>query len=217
MAEQATRSTELTRYGSDVLVDVLIGLGIRDVAFNPGASFRGLQDSLVHRRDTGGPALTMALHEEIAVAAAHGYAKASGRPMAVALHNVVGLQHACMSLFNAWCDRVPVLAIGATGPVDADRRRPWIDWIHTANVQGSHVRDFTKWDDQPASVPAAVESLQRAYLLATTPPTAPVYVCLPVEVQEDPIEVEPSIQALHVSRRAAPDDPVGSAAELGRS
>lgn len=195
----------MTVYGSDIVVDVLIELGIDEIAFNPGASFRGLHDSLVHRRSDGGPRLTMALHEEIAVAAAHGYAKAAGRPMAVALHNVVGLQHACMALFNAWCDRVPILAIGATGPVAADRRRPWIDWIHTANVQGQHVRDFVKWDDQPMSVPAAVESLQRAYRLAVAAPSAPTYVCLPVEVQEDPIEAPIPIPAVAAVGRAAPD------------
>ncbi|HEU5324341.1 MAG TPA: thiamine pyrophosphate-dependent enzyme [Candidatus Limnocylindria bacterium] len=195
----------MTRYGSDIVVDVLVDLGIGHVAFNPGASFRGLHDSLVDRLDDGGPRLTMTLHEEIAVAAAHGYAKATGRPMAVALHDVVGLQHACMALFNAWCDRVPMLVLGATGPVDAARRRPWIDWIHTANVQGSHVRDFVKWDDQPMSVPAAVESVQRAYLLATTPPQAPTYVCLPVEVQEDAVEAHAELPPVRPVGRAAPD------------
>ena len=195
----------MTTYGSDVVVDVLVGLGIDEIAFNPGASFRGLHDSLVHRRANGGPGLTMTLHEEVAVAAAHGYAKAAGRPMAVALHNVVGLQHACMALFNAWCDRVPIVAIGATGPVAADRRRPWIEWIHTANVQGGHVRDFVKWDDQPASVPAAVESLQRAFLLAVSPPSAPTYVCLPVEIQEDPIASPIVIPPISPIGRAAPD------------
>jgi thiamine pyrophosphate-dependent acetolactate synthase large subunit-like protein len=194
----------MTRYGSDVVVDVLVDLGIDHVAFNPGASFRGLHDSLVDRMDDGGPRLTMTLHEEIAVAAAHGYAKAAGRPMAVALHDVVGLQHACMALFNAWCDRVPMLVLGATGPVDAARRRPWIDWIHTANVQGSHVRDFVKWDDQPMSVAAAVESVQRALLLATSAPEAPTYVCLPVEVQEDPVEGTVGVSPMRPIGRAAP-------------
>ena len=195
----------MTRYGSDVVVDVLSGLGIDEIAFNPGASFRGLHDSLVEHRSSGGPRMTMTLHEEVAVAAAHGYAKAAGRPMAVALHNVVGLQHACMALFNAWCDRVPILAIGATGPVAADRRRPWIEWIHTANVQGGHVRDFVKWDDQPMSVPAAVESLQRGHLLAVTPPEAPTYICLPVEVQEDAVDVPVSVPAVSQVGRAGPD------------
>lgn len=195
----------MTTYGSDVVVDVLSGLGIDEIAFNPGASFRGLHDSLVDRRSSGGPRMTMTLHEEVAVAAAHGYAKAAGRPMAVALHNVVGLQHACMALFNAWCDRVPILAVGATGPVAADRRRPWIEWIHTANVQGGHVRDFVKWDDQPMSVPAAVESLQRGHLLAVTPPEAPTYICLPVEIQEDAVQGPIPIPTVGPVGRAGPD------------
>jgi len=171
-------------FGSDLLVTLLAHLGIEYVALNPGATFRGLHDSLVHVE--GAPAVVTCLHEEIAVAAAHGYAKAAGHPMAAAVHDVVGLQHACMAVYNAWCDRVPLLLLGGTGPVAAERRRPWIDWIHTALVQGNHVRDFVKWDDQPASVAAAVESIVRAHKLATAAPRAPTYVCLPVEVQEEP-------------------------------
>src|SRR3712207_8229232 len=53
-----------------------------------------------------------------------------------------------MALFNAWCDRMPLVLIGATGPMDASERRPWIEWIHTARDQGALVRHYTKWDDQ---------------------------------------------------------------------
>ena len=95
--------------------------------------------------------MLLCLHEESAVAIAHGYAKVTGRAMAAALHSNVGLMHATMAIFNAWCDRMPVLLLGATGPVDAAKRRPWIDWIHTARDQGALVRGYTKWDDQPAS------------------------------------------------------------------
>ena len=95
--------------------------------------------------------MLLCLHEEHAVAIAHGYAKVTGRAMAAAVHSNVGLIHATMAIFNAWCDRMPVLVIGATGPVDAAKRRPWIDWIHTARDQGAIVRGYTKWDDQPAS------------------------------------------------------------------
>src|SRR5207237_6272941 len=94
-------------------------------------------------------------------ALAHGYAKATGRPMTALLHDVVGLQHACMAIFNAWVDRVPILLLGGTGAVDAARRRPWIEWIHTALVQGDHVRDFVKWDDQPANEAGDAESILR--------------------------------------------------------
>ncbi len=95
--------------------------------------------------------MLLCLHEEAAVAIAHGYAKVTGKAMAAAVHSNVGLMHATMAFFNAWCDRMPMVVLGATGPVDATKRRPWIDWIHTARDQGALVRGYTKWDDQPAS------------------------------------------------------------------
>jgi len=174
-------------YGSDLVVDVLRGLGIEYAAFNPGASFRGLHDSLVNYGGDVSPRTVLCCHEEISVALAHGYAKATGRPIVAALHDVVGLQHACMAIFNAWCDRVPVLLLGGTGPMDTTRRRPWIEWIHTALVQGNHVRDFVKFDDQPASAAALVESFLRAYQLVSAEPCGPVYVCLDAAIQEDPL------------------------------
>jgi acetolactate synthase I/II/III large subunit len=174
-------------YGSDLVVDVLKALGIEYAAFNPGASFRGLHDSLINYGGDVSPKTVLCCHEEISVALAHGYAKATGRPMVAALHDVVGLQHACMAIFNAWCDRVPVLLLGGTGPMDSSRRRPWIEWIHTALVQGNHVRDIVKFDDQPASAAALVESLLRAYRLMSAEPCGPVYVCLDAAIQEDPL------------------------------
>jgi len=171
-------------YGSDVVVELLTQLGIEHAAFNPGATFRGIHDSLVNH---AGPGIIECLHEEISVAIAHGYAKAAGRPMAAIVHDVVGLQHATMAIYNAWCDRVPMLVLGATGPMDAARRRPWIDWLHTASVQATQVRDYTKWDDQPGSLEATPESLVRAMQLTTTVPRGPVYVCLDSEVQEQQI------------------------------
>jgi thiamine pyrophosphate-dependent acetolactate synthase large subunit-like protein len=127
-------------------------------------------------------------HEEIAVAIAQGYARAAGKPMAAFVHDIVGLLHASMAMFNAWLGRDPVLVLGGTGPVDANHRRPWIDWIHTANVQGTAVRDFVKWDDQPASAEAAVESLIRAWNLIQAEPRGPVYVCFDTDTQEGKLE-----------------------------
>src|SRR4026209_2533135 len=140
----------------------LRALGLPWIALNPGASFRGLHDSLVNYLGNEQPQLLLCLHEEAAVAIAHGYAKVTGRAMAAAVHSNVGLFHATMAMFNAWCDRMPVLVIGATGPVDAAKRRPWIDWIHTARDQGAIVRGYTKWDDQPGSAEAAREAVARA-------------------------------------------------------
>ena len=101
--------------------------------------------------------------------------------------------HASMAIYNAWCDRVPMLIIGATGPVDAARRRPWIDWIHTSADQGALIRPYVKWDDQPASVEAALDSLAQAYSITRAAPSAPVYVCLDVSLQEQPLPEPPAI------------------------
>src|SRR5689334_2196526 len=127
-------------FGSDAVAETLRQLDIPYIAVTPGASFRGLHDSLVNHLGNARPQMLLCLHEEHAVALAHGWAKVTGRALAVAVHANVGLFHASMAIFNAWCDRMPALVLGATGPVDAARRRPWIDWIHTARDQGAIVR-----------------------------------------------------------------------------
>lgn len=172
------------KYGSDFIVDVLRHYDIHYAAFNPGASFRGIHDSLVNYLGNQGPELIECMHEEISVAIAQGYARASGKPMAAILHNVVGLQHATMAIYNAWCDRLPVVLLGGTGPMSYPNRRPGSDWVHTALVQGNLVRDFVKWDDQPADLESVPESFARAHQTATTEPAGPVYVCYDAAIQE---------------------------------
>ena len=178
-------------WGSDAIAEILRRLELPFISLNPGASYRGLHDSLVNYSGNRAPEIVLCLHEEHAVALAHGYAKVTGRPMAVALHSNVGLMHATMALFNAFCDRVPMVVLGATGPLDASRRRPWIDWIHTAADQASLIRDYVRWDDQPGSIAAAIESIVRADQLTRGYPSAPTYVCLDAALQEAPIEVPP--------------------------
>jgi thiamine pyrophosphate-dependent acetolactate synthase large subunit-like protein len=176
------------QWGSDAIAQTIRQTGVRYVALNPGASFRGLHDSLVNFLGNESPEMLLCLHEEHAAAIAHGYAKVTGEPLGVILHSNVGLMHASMAIFNGFCDRVPMLVIGATGPLAADKRRPWIDWIHTASDMPALVRDFIKWDDQPSSVPASVDSILRANQLTRAYPSAPVYVCLDAAVQERPLE-----------------------------
>jgi thiamine pyrophosphate-dependent acetolactate synthase large subunit-like protein len=183
--ERPTRDeTVRPEWGSDVIAEVLRRLGIEFIALNPGSSYRHLHDSLVNYLGNRSPQMLMVLHEEHAIAIAHGYAKVTGKPMAAAVHSNVGLMHATMAIYNAWCDRVPVMVLGANGPVDAPRRRPWIDWIHTTRDQAALIRNFLKWDDEPVSPAAAVESILRAWQLARQSPCGPVYVCFSVEVQE---------------------------------
>ena len=172
---------------SDVIVDLIKRYGFPYITLNPGASFRGLHDSLVNY---GGnePPMMLCQHEEIAVQIAHGYAKATGKPMAVILHDLVGLLHACMAIYYAYIDRVPVFIIGATGPMDEAKRRPHIDWTHSALVQGNAVRDYVKWDYQPTSIEGVPESFARAYSIMTTEPQGPVYMCYDAALQEAPLE-----------------------------
>src|SRR5689334_20911057 len=180
-------------WGSDAIAAMLRALDVPYLALNPGASYRGLHVSIVNYLGNERPQMLLCLHEESAVAIAHGYAKATGRMMGVVLHSNVGLMHGSMAIFNAWCDRVPMLILGATGPWDAAKRRPWIDWIHTASDQGALVRDYTKWDNQPASVPAAYEALLRAAQIAGTPPRGPTYINLDAALQEMKISALPPV------------------------
>ncbi|OIQ94198.1 benzoylformate decarboxylase [mine drainage metagenome] len=184
MTTEANGRLTARRYGSDFIVDILRQYAIPYAAFNPGASFRGIHDSLVNYLGNKAPEFLECTHEEISVAIAHGYARATGKPMAAILHNVVGLQHATMAIYNAWCDRVPIILLGGTGPMSYTKRRPGSDWVHTALVQGNLVRDFVKWDDQPADLESTPESFARAYQTATTEPQGPVYVCYDAEIQE---------------------------------
>src|SRR3954454_3303616 len=202
-------------FGSDVIADTLRALDIPYIALNPGASYRGLHDSLVNYLGNSAPQMLLCLHEESAVAIAHGYAKVTGRAMAVALHSNVGLMHATMAIFNAWCDRMPVLLLGATGPVDAAKRRPWIDWIHTARDQGALVRPYTKWDDQPASPAAAREALMRASFLAHALPMGPVYVNLDAEMQESKLDAP--LAPLDVARFTPPAVSAPSAESIAQA
>ncbi len=189
-------------FGSDVIAATLRALDMEYIALNPGASYRGLHDSLVNYLGNKKPQMMLCLHDETAVSIAQGYWKASNKLMAVALHSNVGLMHASMAIFNSWCDRSPMLILGATGPWDAAKRRPWIDWIHTCSDQAALVRNFTKWDNQPGSVTAAVEALLRGAQLAATAPRAPVYVNLDVSIQEEKLETLPAMP--DVARYAAP-------------
>jgi len=205
MAKAAPVEKKKAEYGSDVVVDLMKAFDIEYAAFNPGATFRGIHDSIVNYGGNYRPEVIFCNHEEISVALAHGYAKAKGKPMIAIVHNMVGLQHASMAIFNAYIDRVPIMVLGGTGPMNTKRRRPRIDWIHTALVQGNQVRDYVKWDDQPYSLEDVPDSFIRGYRLATTEPMAPVYINYDADIQEDsiasPIEI-PDI------RRYAPPAPM---------
>ncbi len=194
-------------WGSDAVANLLRALDIDYIALTPGASFRGLHDSLVNYLGNTRPELLLCVHEEHAVALAHGYTRVTGKPLAVALHSNVGLMHATMAIFNAWCDRVPILIIGAQGPVDSVQRRPWVDWIHTATDLGALIRGYTKWDNQPGSVPATLEAIVRAHQIAVSEPKGPVYVCLDAGLQEKLLDAPIEFPALERFKPPQPAEP----------
>jgi thiamine pyrophosphate-dependent acetolactate synthase large subunit-like protein len=202
-------------WGSDAVAELLRRLDLKYIALVPGSSYRGLHDSLVNYLGDENPHMLVCLHEEHAVAIAHGYAKVTEKPMLVALHANVGLMHASMAIFDAYCDRTPVLILGATGPVDATQRRPWIDWLHTSQDQAAIVRPYIKWDDQPGSPAAALESIMRAYQLAWTLPYGPTYVTLDVGLQEAPLPAPLAIP--EIARFAPPEAPYPSPTEVERT
>ena len=187
------------------------------MALNPGATYRGLHDSLVNYGE-GKPEIVLCTHEKVAVNIAHGYAKATGRPMGAIVHDVVGLLHATMGIYYAHLDRVPVMVLGATGPMDRRRRRPGIDWIHTAQVQGEAVRSYTKWDDQPYAAEDFPASFARGYRIATTEPAGPVYLCYDAGLQEDalaaPVKIDDVVAAARPSPVQADPAALRRAAEL---
>ena len=177
------------RPGGDFMVDVIKTLDIEYIASNPGSSFRGLHESIINYGGNRMPEFLTCCHEESSVAMAHGYFKAEGKPMAVLCHGTVGIQHASMAIYNAYCDRVPIYML-AGNTLDATQRRPGVEWSHSVQDGAAMVRDYIKWDDQPVSLPHFAESAVRAYKIAMTPPMMPVLVMVDGGLQEDPIPHE---------------------------
>jgi thiamine pyrophosphate-dependent acetolactate synthase large subunit-like protein len=202
-------------WGSDIAAQMLRRIGFPYISLNPGASYRGLHDSIVNHLGNETPSMILCLHEDHAVGVAHGYARATGEPMACVLHSNVGLLHGMMGLYNAWCDRMPIFVLGATGPIDAALRRPWIDWIHTSTDQAALIRDFVKWDNQPNSPESLVEAMARANILARAEPRGPTYICLDAGLQEASLEKEPRWPDLE--RLQPPKPPSGERESLRRA
>jgi acetolactate synthase-1/2/3 large subunit len=201
------------RSGSDFMVDVIKSLGIEYVCSNPGSSFRGLHESVINYGGNKNPEFITCCHEESATAMAHGYAKIEGKPIAVFAHGTVGLQHASMAIYNAWCDRAPVYMI-IGNIVDANKRISAVEWAHSVQDAASMVRDYVKWDDLPGSLPHFAESAVRAYKIAMTPPTLPVLLVADAELQENPI---PDGLALHVPKLGELAPPVGDPAAVAEA
>jgi len=205
------------RPGGDFMIDVIKTLNFDYIAANPGSSFRGIHECIVNYGGNKSPEFLTCCHEESSVAMAQGYFKIEGKPMAVLCHGTVGLQHAAMAIYNAYCDRVPVYIL-AGNSIDATMRRPGVEWDHSVQDAAALVRDFTKWDDLPVSLPHFAESAVRAYKIAMTPPMMPVLLVIDGGLQEDPIspEVKERLRIPKLTLTTPPQGDSGAVAEAAR-
>ncbi len=203
------------RTGSDFMVDVIKSLGFEYVCANPGSSFRGIHESIINYGGNKSPEFITCCHEESSVGMAHGYAKVEGKPLAVLAHGTVGVQHAAMAVYNAYCDRVPVYLI-LGNIIDATKRVPGVEWFHSVQDAAAMVRDFTKWDDLPISLTHFAESAVRAYKIAMTPPTLPVVLVADGDLQETPISADAKMHIPKLAQVAAPQGDTGAVTEVAR-
>ncbi|HEY1234699.1 MAG TPA: thiamine pyrophosphate-dependent enzyme [Candidatus Binatia bacterium] len=210
-----SRDKVIARPGSDFMVDVIKATGMEYMASNPGSSFRSLQESIVNYGGNKKPEFLTCTHEESSVAMAHGYAKAAGKPMGIMAHGTVGLQHATMAVYNAWCDRVPIMMF-AGNFLDADKRRPGVEWYHCVQDPAAIHRDFTKWDDQPISLQHFAESVMRAYKIATTPPMGPVLITADGDLAEEAVHNEKKLRMPKFTLSIPPQGDSGAVAEAAK-
>jgi len=203
------------RTGSDFMVDIIKSLGIEYVCSNPGSSFRGLHESVINYGGNKNPEFITCLHEESAVGMAHGYAKIEGKPLLVFAHGTVGLQHASMAVYNAYCDYVPLIVIGGN-IIDATKRMPPVEWTHSVQDAAAMLRDYTKWDDLPISLPQFAESAVRAYKIAMTPPMMPVVLIADGELQENPIPADAKLNIPSLALATPPQGDSAAVAEAAR-
>jgi acetolactate synthase I/II/III large subunit len=201
------------RPGSDFMVDVLKSLNFEYLCANPGNSFRSLHESLINYGNNQMPEFITCCHEESSVAMGHGYAKIEGKPLLVCVHGTVGLQHASMAIYDAFCDRVPVYIILGNFS-DAALRFGQVDWTHSAQDPAAMIRDYVKWDDNPISLEAFAESAVRAYKIATTPPMMPVALVAGHELQENPV---PDGANLAVPKLSTISPPAGDSAAVAEA
>src|SRR5690349_10488505 len=210
---KAQVETFINNPGSDFMADVIRALGLQYLAINPASGYRSLHESILNHLGNKDPEIITCMHEESTAGIAHGYAKATGKPMGIMMHGTVGLQHATMGIYNAWCDRVPMMIFASNG-LQADQRRPGVEWTHSVQDAAALVREFVKWDDQPASLQHFAESAVRAWKFTVTAPMEPVMVMCDIELQEDPVHGKPRMPKM--TRAAQPQGDTSALREAAK-
>jgi acetolactate synthase-1/2/3 large subunit len=172
-------------------LQALIDHGIDRVFANAGTDFAPVIEALVFARQQGQtvPEFVTVPHENVAIAMAHGYYLATGRPAAVMVHVTVGTANALCGLMNAARGQVPVLLMAGRTPSTESghigSRNGGIHWGQDSFDQGSTVREWVKWDYELRPGQPVEEIVGRALDIAMCEPRGPVYLCMPREVLGD--------------------------------
>lgn len=196
--------------GSDYMVDVLKHVGYDYLTCMPGSTFRGIHESIINYGGNSKPELLSCVHEEISSAMAFGYAQMAGKPMAILVHNTVGLQHASMGIYNGFAARLPTLIL-VGNIADGATRRPGVEWFHTSTDVASIVRGYVKYDSSPLSLQSFGEEVMKAHSLATTPLMGPALVIVDADLAEMPAGEKPLALPAFVPVRPPVADPAALA------
>jgi acetolactate synthase I/II/III large subunit len=174
---------------AEAYVRALIAHGVECLFMNPGTDTIPIQEALSKLEQLGEPVprTVLCLFELVALAAAHGYYQATGRPQAVLVHVDVGTQNLGGMLHNAQRGRAAVLIAAGRTPYTTDSsqrgtRDTYIHWLQDQFDQHGIVRNFVKWDYELRRPEQMGEVIARALQIAASDPPGPVYVTLPREV-----------------------------------
>ncbi len=188
------------------ILEQLLADGFRFMFGNPGTSEEGFLDALSQYPDLR---YILTLQESVAVLVADGYARASGRPALVQIHSTPGLGNAIGAIYQAWRGHSPLVVIGG----DAGIKYQSMD-AQMAGDLVAFARPVTKWSAMVQHPASLLRMVRRAVKIAATPPTGPVYLCLPMDVLDAPLEGEVRPASIPSTRVAPEADFISQAATL---
>lgn len=165
--------------------------GIGHVFANSGTDHAPIVEALASMKNAGEPVpeFHVVPHENLAMAMAQGYYRATGKPAVVLVHVTVGTANTICSLINARRANVPVLLVAGRNPLSQDghigsRSYP-IHWGQDAFDPHAMVREYTKWEHELRAYQDVDALIDRALVIAMSEPRGPVYLTLPRELLAD--------------------------------
>ncbi len=175
--------------GRYAFIEQLVAEGVTHVFGNPGTTEQGFQDALQEY-----PQLqyVLALQESVAIGAADGFARASGRPAFAQVHIMPGLGNAIGMLYNSYRMRTPLVVYAGQHPQRGNSQEPILagDLVRLA-------QPVTKWAVEAQDANEIPVLLRRAFKTAMEPPRGPVFVTVPTNVmdEESKADIAPSTPA----------------------